>query len=419
MQKHPGTVTPSSPALYHGWLVVAAAFLVALFGFGLGFYGPGVYLVALEARHGWPVAELAPAITLYYAFGAALLFFCVGPLFDRYGARRVVTAGALAMAAGLAGLAMAARQWQVYAAFAVMSFGWATMSSAAINIIVAPWFERRRGVAVSWALNGGSAGGVLAPPLLLLLIAHSGFAVALDLAAASLLLILLPLVAPVLRRRRSEEHDRADAASPIAQLPPTAVPEWRLGPVLRSARFATISGPFALALTAQVGFLTHQVAFLAPSLGTITAGWAVSLTTFAGFLGRIAMGPVADRVERRKLAAGNFAVQAAGIGILATATAPAMLYFGCLLFGLGLGNTTSLPGLIVQHEFPRQHFARIVGLVVAINQFSFAFGPSLLGRLEEAQGGYTSALCLCLAMQAAAAVIILLPTIRQPRKIPA
>jgi hypothetical protein len=26
---------------YHGWLVVAAAFLVALYGFGLGFYGPG------------------------------------------------------------------------------------------------------------------------------------------------------------------------------------------------------------------------------------------------------------------------------------------------------------------------------------------------------------------------------------------
>ena len=35
--------------LYHGWLVVGAAFLVALYGFGLGFYGPGIYLVALNA----------------------------------------------------------------------------------------------------------------------------------------------------------------------------------------------------------------------------------------------------------------------------------------------------------------------------------------------------------------------------------
>ena len=48
---------------YHGWLVVAAAFLVALYGFGLGFYGPGIYLVALNTLHGWPISELSSAIT--------------------------------------------------------------------------------------------------------------------------------------------------------------------------------------------------------------------------------------------------------------------------------------------------------------------------------------------------------------------
>jgi hypothetical protein len=41
---------------YHGWLVVAAAFLVSLYGFGLGFYGPGIYLVALNTLHGWPTS---------------------------------------------------------------------------------------------------------------------------------------------------------------------------------------------------------------------------------------------------------------------------------------------------------------------------------------------------------------------------
>ena len=78
---------------YHGWLVVAAAFLVALYGFGLGFYGPGIYLVALKARHGWPTRELSTAITTYYVLGATLLFFWVGPLFDRHGARKVVVPG--------------------------------------------------------------------------------------------------------------------------------------------------------------------------------------------------------------------------------------------------------------------------------------------------------------------------------------
>ena len=48
------SIIGTKPALlpYHGWLVVAAAFLVALYGFGLGFYGLGVYLVALKELHG-------------------------------------------------------------------------------------------------------------------------------------------------------------------------------------------------------------------------------------------------------------------------------------------------------------------------------------------------------------------------------
>src|SRR5580704_16818312 len=79
------SIIGKKPALlpYHGWLVAAAAFLVALYGFGLGFYGPGIYLVALRALHGWTTRELSSAITTYYVLGATLLFFWVGPLFDR------------------------------------------------------------------------------------------------------------------------------------------------------------------------------------------------------------------------------------------------------------------------------------------------------------------------------------------------
>jgi MFS family permease len=175
-------------ALYHGWLVVAAAFLIAMYGFGLGFYGPGIYLVALKALHGWSTAELSSAITAYYVLGATLLFFYVGPLFDRHGARTVVTMGTVALACGVVSLALVTQPCQVYVAFTVMSVGWATMSGAAINIIIAPWLDRRRGLAVSWSLNGASAGGVVIAPLLIFLITRFGLAIALDAVAASMLL---------------------------------------------------------------------------------------------------------------------------------------------------------------------------------------------------------------------------------------
>jgi hypothetical protein len=122
---HHRSVTGKPPLLrlYHGWLVVAAAFLVALYGFGLGFYGPGIYLVALKELHGWPVDELSTAITTYYVLGATLLFFWVGQLFDRHGAQKMVLTGTVAMACGTVLLAHVTRPWQVYAAFLVMSAG--------------------------------------------------------------------------------------------------------------------------------------------------------------------------------------------------------------------------------------------------------------------------------------------------------
>jgi MFS family permease len=104
------------------------------------------------------------------------------------------------------------------------------------------------------------------------------------------------------------------------------------------------------------------------------------------------------------------------MSILMATTSPALLIAGCVLFGLGLGNLVSLPGLIVQQEFPQRDFARVVSMIVAINQFAFAFGPALLGRLQQAEGAYTRALLACLLMQAAAAVIVVLPIIGRMKR---
>jgi MFS family permease len=121
------------------------------------------------------------------------------------------------------------------------------------------------------------------------------------------------------------------------------------------------------------------------------------------------VGFIIDESDRRIISGLNFIVQILGMAVVVISTTPTLLYLGCALFGLGGGNLTSLPGLLVQQEFPKEHFARIVSLVVAINQFSFAFGPALLAQVEAAEGSYRLGLLICLSIEAVAAIIVTAP----------
>lgn len=399
--------------MFYGWKVVACAFTVAVFGWGLGFYGIGVYLAFLSERHGWAVSAIGGAITFYYLGGATVIMF-IGGWFDRWGSRVIVVPGVMAMAAGVSLLPAVSAPWQLYPVFAVMAFGWAAMSAAAINAIVAPWFERRRGLAISIAMNGASTGGIVVAPVLIFLIQSLGFGPSLHVAAAAMLVLLIPLILLVLRNRPADLGLLPDGA-PVARGgagpgPPAALPVpplWSRSVLLRSGAFWSISVAFALALAAQVGFVTHQVAFLKPLVGNNGAALAVGMVATAAIVGRLLTGLVVDRVDRRLAAAVTFLLQAATLSALIARPSPVSALLFCTLFGLGIGNVNSLPGLVVQVEFPKEHFNKVVALVISINYFTIAFSPGLLGWLREREGSYEMAFGVCIAAEVLAALIVL------------
>src|SRR5262249_19055605 len=130
-------------------------------------------------------------------------------------------------------------------------------------------------------------------------------------------------------------------------------------------------------------------------------------TTAAALLGRLATGFVIDRVSRRGAAAVTLGVQMAGVAFLAWAASSARADPGCGLFRLGGGSLAAVAGPILAVEWPPERFAPLVGLVVGINQFTFAFGPSLVGVLHDLAGVYALPLAACMAIQAVAAIVVL------------
>jgi predicted MFS family arabinose efflux permease len=310
----------------------------------------------------------------------------------------------------VAALGVVTRPWQLYPAFLVMSVGWGSMSGAAINIILAPWFHRRRGLAVSIAFNGATLGGVIIAPALIQLIDALGFAPALSVAALAGLVVPVVLAAGVLHRGPEAlgfGPDGDPARVTRISLSPTGERRWR-GHAVRTWRFWSVSTPFALGLAAQVGVLTHLVALVTPTLGTGGAARAVGATTAAALIGRLATGFVVDRMNPRLVTSATLVIQMLGLALLAWTPSSLVVHAGCALFGLGVGNLTTLPGLILTVEWPREQFSALVGLVVGINQFTFAFGPSLVGVLRDWGGTYGVALGACTVLQAMAAVLIVL-----------
>src|SRR5215467_10004462 len=187
------------PRYFYGWNVVGATLVMALGSFGLGFYGIAVYVAALQDLHGWSASTVSAPVTVYYVAGA-FLTAAIASVYERFGPRTVVAGGAVAMAASVATLGLVDRPWQLYPVFLVMSIGWGAMSGAAINIILAPWWERRRGLAVSLAFNGATLGGVIVGPTLIPLIGALGLDRALAIAALTHLVVMLGASVAILRR---------------------------------------------------------------------------------------------------------------------------------------------------------------------------------------------------------------------------
>jgi len=407
-------VAPQSrkfPRFYPGWWAVFACFWLAVLAWGIGFYGHGVYLTQLEATRSGSALVLSFATTGYYLVGATLMIF-TGSAIERLGSRNVVLVCTFALCASLALLPFISASWQIVPAYLLMAIGWAGTSWTAIPCILARWFDRHRGLAISIAFSGASFGGIIVPPLLIYLSNGYGFAQAAESVAVAGFVIVGTFAALLLHRGpeifglpidgatipgRADAKRRADDAIQDHTEPP-----WTF-------RFWTTTIAFSLALVTQVGFLTHQIPLLAPALGTQIASFAVAITTASSICGRLALGLVIDRLEPRAVSAVAFTLQAVALVALSSFGAQWAVFAACVVYGVWIGNIITLPALIIQREFHPGVFAATMGLLTSISQFTFAFGPGFLGLLHDAAGSYVPVLLTCAAFNLTAGALVLVP----------
>lgn len=405
------TLPASNARPFFGWYVVAATFLLATFGWGVGFYGPPVFLYAVVERTSWPVAMVSGAVTVHFLVGAGVVAN-LPRLYRRFGVPIVTVAGAALLALGIAGWALAEQPWQLFVAALASGAGWVAMQAAAVNALIAPWFTLRRPAALGMAYNGASLGGVIFSPLWIALIAGIGFVPAALMIGGVMVAVVMALSVLVFRHTPDSMGQYPDGVegSPVRRQAQGGSPAPRS--LLRDRKFLTLAAAMTLGLFAQIGLLAHLFSLLVPVLGEGLTGLAMGGATFAAILGRSLVGwMMPASADRRLVACASYGVQVIGslLFILAAGEGGLWLFLGIALFGLGIGNATSLPPLIAQQEFSPAETARVVPLIVAIGQAGYAFAPAAFGllRVEGEAVGTPLLFLFAAAIQFAAIACIL------------
>lgn len=404
----PPAAAPRSPVLFHGWIVVWAAFAVMTVIFGVA-YSFAAFFEPLAREFDAKRADVSwmfgLASLLYFSLGVA-----AGAIADRHGPRVTGILGIVLLSAGLLLSSLADDLYSIYLAYGLgIGLGVAMAYTPSMGA-VQPWFVRRRGLASGIASSGIGAGTLVVPLVAAWLIDAFDWRDAMR--GLALLSLVVGLAAAWLLDRDPSARGLApdgdatnakDTASRSAGMPAAPLPGLQLRETIRTPRFHWL---YAAALFAGapmfVPFAHLSAAARDIGIGEARAIALVGLIGIGSLVGRFAIGALADRLGRLKThAIAQFALGASFVLWWIGGPYANWALFA-IVFGLSYGGIVSLLPPICSDLFGLRAVSSTIGLLYSGAGFGALLGPVLAGALFDRYGNYDAAIAMCGAASAMA-----------------
>ena len=403
-------------ATFYGWWVIAAATFVYFLGIGSVFYGFSTFFNPMIAEFGWSRAVTSGAYSLSRLEGG-IEGPIIGPLIDRFGARRLIFAGIVLCGAGFIALTLVKDALSLYLIFGLLlSLGYNTGFTHATTAATANWFVRKRSRALSLLYMGGGLGGAAIVPLLALLITHFGWRMAAVIIGVVVVVFGLPMVL-VIRSRPEDKGLLPDGEVPAgvgevtsrsmpgaigAQAPSYAVSgeiDFTLKEAVRTGAFWTYAVAMMLRACILSSIVIHQIPHLVDvGISYAAASGVLGTMVLMSIPGRLVFGWLGDRFDKRRLILGASLLQAAGIFIFVNVSSLWMAYLFVAVYGIGYGGALPLAPALRGQLFGRKIFATVGGISAAINAVTGVAAPVLAGYLYDVSGSYSVAFYALMAL---------------------
>ena len=373
-----------APRMHWGLLLTAAAMLMITMGVR---QTTGLFVAPIHESTGVGIAAISFALAIgQFMWGAVQPVF--GAIADKRGSTRILVAGGLLLAGGMALTPFMSSQWGLMLTLGLLTAAGAGAGSFSILIgaTASRLAPEKRSFAAGFINAGGSLGQFVFAPLVQLAITAAGWGVAMfGLAAASLL--TLPLAWPLRRKPVASSSETITTSTPPAEM--TLREQLRIASRDRSywllhLGFFTCGFHIAFLVTHLPGEIA--LCGLQPSV----AGASIALIGLFNVLGSLVAGALGQRYRMKMILAIMYASRAVMIVIYLVSPPTPMTFY---IFAAALGFTwlATVPptaGLIGKLFGPR-YLGTLFGLTLLTHQIGGFFGAWLGGVAMERLGDYT------------------------------
>lgn len=329
------------------------------------------------------------------AASAGVGYVIVGWLLDRVAVRYVMVVGALIAGFAFIVASRATSFAPMMFAYALLGLGISAATLIPASLVVASWFEARRGLVMGIVAAGASAGGMLMTVFAVHTIGRWGWRVAYVGLALPIFLILVPLLVSTVRNRPVESDIQR-----VSTKGATEIEGFETGEAVRTRSFwMIIVAQLCFSLSVS-GVVVHLV-----EMGYSAGKAALIMGSIFGLnaVGKVCIGSFADVVGARIALFANFILEAIALLLALQVRNAAVLVVFVPILGSVLGAPIALVPLLIAECVGLKRFGSVSGLVGIASTVGAIIGPIIAGRIFDLTTSYTSALILFSAVAFAGA----------------
>jgi MFS family permease len=395
--------------VFYGWWVVVGFSFMTLISTGIR-HAVGPFLKPIVADLGIDRASfslvIAVSLFLYGVFGPL-----VGLALDRFGARLTASVGTILLVGSLVLTAQVHNYWQFAVVYGlILPLGLAVTGPVMASGVVARWFNKRRGTALSLLGSASMTGMSLLVPLVTWLILTNGWRVAYMAIAGLVLVAILPVALWVIRETPEQMGLTPDGA-PLDAKSAAAASRERVSATtaMQTLAFWQLAGSFFTCGFSMSLLSAHGIPMLTDHGYTpMFASWAFGVLGGSSIGCTVMLGSLSDRFGRRPVLAAIYAGRVLIFsGFFLIRDNPAAIIMVAVLGGITMAGTGSMTSALTADIWGRFSVSPVLGVIFLVHQTGAAIGSSLAGALFEATGGYGAAFAVACVFLLCASVVAL------------